>query len=92
MSIYEAPRLFVDEFVPDTMIASGSTQDDPTRPTSPADPTDPTQPSVSMPKNNNAENNQNCWGCRNEAGRPDPNDSTTACCYLPGTDVYSNWC
>lgn len=42
MKKYEAPKLFVDEFVPDTMIASG-------RP-------------GGGPKNDNAGNNQNCWG------------------------------
>lgn len=39
MKKYQAPQLFIDEYVADTMIASGG------------------------PKNDNAGNNQNCWGC-----------------------------
>ena len=41
MKKYEAPRLFVDEYAADTMIASGG---------------------GGGPKNDNAGNNQNCWG------------------------------
>ncbi|MCR4729653.1 MAG: hypothetical protein K5881_01860 [Saccharofermentans sp.] len=55
MKKYEAPKLFVDEFVPDTMIASEE------------------------PKNGNAGYNQNCWGCKDIAGQPAPNDPTNAC-------------
>ena len=55
MKKYEAPNLFVDEFVPDTMIASGG------------------------PKNDNAGNNQNCWGCKDDPGSPAPGDPNTAC-------------
>ena len=40
MRKYVAPRLFVDTYAADTMIASGG-----------------------GPKNDNAGNNQNCWGC-----------------------------
>lgn len=44
MKKYEAPRLFVDSFAADTMIASS-------------------------PKNDNAGNNQNCWGLDCVAGQ-----------------------
>ena len=47
MKIYEAPELFVDEYVADTMIASsGGGWGLP----------------GGGPKNDNAGNNQNCWG------------------------------
>lgn len=55
MKIYEAPELFVDEYVADTMIASAVTG--------------------WMPKNENADNNQNCWGC-NEVWAQPPAGST----------------
>ena len=42
MKVYEAPELFVDEYVADTMIASSV--------------------GGGGPKNDNAGNNQNCWG------------------------------
>ena len=47
MKVYEAPKLYVDEYAPDTMIAS----------------------SGKGPKNGNAGNNQNCWGCNQSFGR-----------------------
>ena len=68
MKKYEAPMLFVDEFVADTMIASGE------------------------PKNANAGNNQNCWGCKSAAGEVDPGNPSNACIYLPGTDAYAQAC
>lgn len=43
MKKYQAPQLFIDEYVADTMIASGG--------------------GGGGPKNDNAGNNQNCWGC-----------------------------
>ena len=54
---------------------------------------DPEEPSgypvgSAIPKNGNAANNQNCWGCREEAGMPDPGDSNTACCILPSDEAY----
>ena len=55
MKKYEAPELFVDEFVPDTMIASGG----------------------GGPKNDNAGNNQNCWGCNIVPGKVE--DGANAC-------------
>lgn len=67
MKKYVAPELHVDEFVPDTMIASGA-------------------------KNENAGNNQNCWGCNSKAGETDPGNSENACFYLPGTAAYSAMC
>lgn len=45
---YEAPCLFVDEYVADTMIASSEGMNIPT--------------TGGGPKNDNAGNNQNCWG------------------------------
>ncbi len=68
MKKYEAPELFVDEFVPDTMIASSGT------------------------KNENAGNNQNCWGCKSKAGETDPGNPENSCFYLPGTEAYSEYC
>ena len=47
--------LFVDTFVPDTMIASGG----------------------GGPKNDNAGNNQNCWGCDTVFGKVE--DGQNAC-------------
>ena len=69
MKKYEAPKLFVDEFVADTMIASSGD-----------------------PKNANAGNNQNCWGCKTKAGEVDPGNPDNSCLYLPGTPAYSNFC
>ena len=54
MKNYEAPELFVDEYVADTMIASGG-----------------------GPKNDNAGNNQNCWGRNVVPGRVE--DGQNAC-------------
>lgn len=69
MKKYEAPKLFVDEFAPDTMIASGG-----------------------EPKNANAANNQNCWGCKSYAGEVDPGNPENMCTYLTGTPAYSAFC
>ena len=55
MKKYEAPKLFIDEFVADTMIASGG----------------------GGPKNDNAGNNQNCWGCNIVPGQVE--DGQNAC-------------
>lgn len=44
------------------------------------------------PKNANAGNNQNCWGCKNEAGELDPGNPENACGYLPGTAAYDAFC
>ncbi len=52
---YEAPMLFIDKYVPDTMIASGG----------------------GGPKNGNAGNNQNCWGCDIVPGKVE--DGLNAC-------------
>lgn len=59
MKKYIAPKLLVDEFVPDTMIAS--------------------EEEDLGPKNGNAANNQNCWGCNTVAGQPDPSNPDNAC-------------
>jgi len=60
---YEAPCLFVDEYVADTMIASSA------------------EVFIQMdgggPKNNNADNNQNCWGCNITPGKWE--DGNNAC-------------
>lgn len=53
---YEAPRLFVDKYVADTMIASGG---------------------GGGPKNDNAGNNQNCWGCNSTWSKVE--DGENAC-------------
>lgn len=60
--IYEAPELFVDEYVADTMIASSGEE----------------------PKNENADNNQNCWGCREFKGDI---DGDNACVVFPGLGI-----
>ena len=67
---YEAPKLFVEEYVPDTMIASILT---------------------TSPKDDNAGNNQNCWGCKDEIYGVDP-VSGDACCYIPNTAAYTAFC
>ena len=59
---YAAPMLFVDEYAPDTMIASGS------------------------PKNDNADNNQNCWGCNTSAGSV---SGENACAVTPEDALYA---
>lgn len=69
MKKYVAPELHVDEFVQDTMIASGG-----------------------EPKNENAGNNQNCWGCNQKAGDVDPGNPDNSCFYVPGTSAYSSFC
>lgn len=62
---YEAPMLFVDEYVADTMIASSE---------------DDEMPFLGWnTKNGNAGNNQNCWGCRDVPGQPNPDDPSDAC-------------
>lgn len=44
------------------------------------------------PKNGNAGNNQNCAGCKSEAGEVDPGNPENMCIYLPGTPAYSSFC
>lgn len=69
--IYEAPKLFVDEYVADTMIASS---------------TNGWAEAGGLggsPKNGNADNNQNCWGARCVPGAPDPNNPYNACADSP---------
>ena len=46
----------------------------------------------SEPKNANAGNNQNCWGCKSEKGEVDPGNPENMCTYLPGTSAYSTFC
>lgn len=41
------------------------------------------------PKNGNADNNQNCWGCNEKAYAV---DGENACAATPGTAVYSAFC
>ena len=62
MKAYEAPELFVDEYVADTMIASsgGGTGLD------------------IIPKNGAAANNHNCWSCDNYAGEVWYEDKTSS--------------
>lgn len=76
---YEAPMLFVDEYVADTMIASTATVDAPAKPDG-------------TTKNGNAGNNQNCWGCNQYLLQVDPNDDDNLCLYLPNTQAYLEWC
>ena len=68
--VYEAPGLFVDEYAADTMIASNDNT-----------PYDwPAMGGIgSSPKNGNADNNHNCWGCRDIPGFPDPDNRENAC-------------
>ncbi len=46
------------------------------------------------PKNGNAGNNQNCWGCNQTAGSTDPNNTENACAIDPTTNptAYSMFC
>lgn len=44
------------------------------------------------PKNGNAGNNQNCWGCKSTAGEVDPGNPENSCIYLPGTAAYGQFC
>ena len=44
------------------------------------------------PKNANADNNQNCWGCKSAMGELDPGNPQNMCTYLPGTAAYSSFC
>jgi len=41
------------------------------------------------PKNGNAGNNQNCWGCNSTAGMIDGNN---ACAIIEGTPAYDVFC
>ena len=66
MKVYEAPELFVDEYVADTMIASSGEDDI----------------SGGGPKNDNAGNNQNCWGYNCIPGFVE--DGENACLGYPG--------
>ena len=70
---YEAPALFVDEYVADTMIAS-SEDDEP----------------VGGPKNDNAGNNQNCWGCNSFPGLVE--DGENACLDFAGSQYNQLFC
>lgn len=74
--IYEAPELFVDEYVADTMIASTASWQ--------------ANGGIGVgPKNDNAGNNQNCWGCNYVANMPDPNNPENACNAI---DIMMGWC
>ncbi len=44
---------------------------------------------ASNPKNGNGDNNQNCWGCDQNAG--DVNGEN-ACFYTPGSGTYQAMC
>ena len=44
------------------------------------------------PKNGNAGNNQNCWGCKSTFGEVDPGNPENSCLYLPNTPSYSEYC
>ena len=66
MKKYEAPMLFVDEFVADTTIAASG-----------------------GPKNGNADNNQNCAGCKDYKGQVVGED---VCFYLPNTEAWDAFC
>lgn len=68
MKKYEAPELHVDEFAPDTMIASLT---------------------GGGPKNDNAGNNQNCWGCNQSAGATDQNNTENSCAVTPDDALYA---
>ena len=70
--IYEAPELFVDEYAADTMIASSGMTE-----------WQMMGGSGSNPKNGNAINNHNCWGCEFVNGAVSPENSSNAC--LGGT-------
>lgn len=41
------------------------------------------------PKNGNADNNQNCWGCNQTAGAV---DGENACTIISGTEAYDMFC
>ena len=74
---YEAPQLFVDEYVADTMIASNGGDYD--------------YGSVN-PKNGNAANNQNCWGCDQVKGQSN-GYGEDICIYYPGDKgTYNAYC
>lgn len=70
MRTYEAPELFVDEYVADTMIASSSEWE-------------ALGGIGSAPKNGNAGNNQNCWSARCYPGHPDPTNRENVCTNSP---------
>ena len=45
------------------------------------------------PKNANAGNNQNCWGCKTVAGELDPGNPENSCFYTPDNpQVYAAMC
>ena len=69
--VYEIPQLYVDEYAADTMIASSET----------GELTDWQKLGGigTSPKNGNADNNHNCWGCEQIPGFPDPNNPENAC-------------
>lgn len=73
--IYEAPELFVDEYVADTMIASSGSDN--------FIYSDPEGEDGGGPKNNNAGNNQNCWGYNCIPGVAE--DGQNACLGYPGS-------
>lgn len=80
--VYETPDLYVDEYAADTMIASSETGE-------------LTEWQLMggigiAPKNGNAANNHNCWGCNHVAGAPDPNDPENACADNDGS-AYNNY-
>ena len=41
------------------------------------------------PKNGNADNNQNCWGCNSTAGEV---NGSNACAIIEGTPAYDLFC
>lgn len=43
-------------------------------------------------KNNNPDNNQNCWGCNQKAAATDPNNTQNSCAYTPGDGLYEYFC
>lgn len=49
---------------------------------------------ASNPKNGNADNNQNCWGCNQTAGEVDSGNTENACAIDPVTNpgAYSLFC
>ena len=61
--VYEAPNLFVDEYVADTMIASSNVTDS----------------AEWKPKNGNVTDYKNCWGCQYVTGEPSPSQPELAC-------------
>jgi len=68
---YMAPTLSCDEYYADTMIASSLSG------------WQAAGGIGASPKNDNADNNQNCWGPRCIPGAPDPTNPTNACSDSP---------